>query len=916
MTRDDFRPVRGRRERPFWYMRRRPNQLQADVDEELSIHLEMRIDELAAHGMSLDAARAEALRQFGDLDYTRRYCRGQSERKEASMQWELWLDEVRQDIRHALRKLVRSPGFTLVAVVVLGLGIGANTAIFSVVNAVLIRPLPFSHPDDLVMLFESFKGAPIPRFPVSPPDLLDFQRDQQSFEGLGAFQNREYEIGGASTPERIVGARVSANLFPLLGVNPTVGRHFTPEEDVPGTGVAMISHRLWQDQFGGREDVVGSSVLIDRRPHAIVGVMPSGFQFPLPGGDFNARPADLWLPIAFTPFERRARTMMYNNSVVGRLKPGVTLEQARAELPLLVARTLEGYPPIVRNRGFELTALLVPLREVVSGDLRAPLLVLLGAVALVLLIACANVAGLFLSRAAAREHEMSLRIALGASQRRLRQMLLTESLLVALTSGAVGLALAWWGTSLLPSVLPESIPLPDVAPDGRVLAFTLLIAIVTAILSGLAPVLSTRVADLQSRLRQGSGTLTAGGRRMLIQKGLVVVTVTLSVVLLVSAGLLMRSFARLMATDPGFRPEGVLTLSLMLPGEGYPTGENVRTFYTDLVDRVRGLPGVRVAGAATDLPFVRGERRVFTPNDSPVDEPDAARSVAQTWVLGEYLQAMGVRLNRGRFFTADDRAGTEPVAIVSESLARRFWPDADAIGKRVKWGVREGPAPWLTVVGVVGDVKESRLDSEAQIHTYTPYLQVPPQALADEVIGMLRALHVAVWTTGDPTLVVGPIRREVQQRDPSLAIANIQTMARQVARAAAPRQASATLLTLFAAGALLMAAVGLYGLLAYGVAQRTREIGVRMALGAERAQVIGMVVGQGMRLVAVGTAVGLMIAFVSTTVLESLLYETPARDAWTFTAAPLVLALAALVACALPALRAARVDPVQALRLE
>jgi putative ABC transport system permease protein len=902
---------------PFWYLRRHPRQRRADVDEELGFHLDMRVAELTSAGMPPDEARATALRQFGDLEYTRRYCRNQDARKEERLQWGLMRDELWHDVRHAFRKLARSPGFTLVVVLVLGLGIGANTAIFSIVNAVLIRPLPFRDPDRLVMLFESFKAAPIPQFPVSAPDLLDFQRDQQSFEGLGAYQNKQFELGAAGAPERITGARVTANLFPLLGIEPVVGRSFTSQEDAPGTGVAIISDRLWQQRFG-RADVIGQTVLVNRRPHVVVGVMPAGFQFPFPGGEFNARPADLFIPMGFTPFERQGRTLMYNNSVIGRLKPGVTLEQARAELPRLIERTVEGYPPIVRKGGFELGAVLVPLREVFSGDLRTPLLVMLGAVTLVLLVACANVAGLFVSRAAAREHEMSLRVALGASQRRLQQMLLTESLVVAVTSGAFGLTLAWWGTRLLPSFLPDSIPLPGIAPDGRVLAFVLGVSILTALLSGLAPVISTRAVDLQSPIRQAAGTVTMGGRRLVIQKGLVVATVTLSVVLLVTAGLLGRSFARLMAVDPGFRSDAVLTLSLMLPAGGYPTGDQVQAFYVDLVERVRSLPSVRAAGAATDLPFVQGERRVFTPDDSPVNEPDAARSVAQTWVVGEYLQAMGIRLIRGRLFTADDRAGVERVAIVSESLARRFWPGDDAIGKRVKWGVRGGNAPWMTVVGVVADVRESRLDERAQIHTYTPYLQVPPQLVAEELtgFGMLRGLHLAVWTAGDPTLLAGPVRREIQRLDSALAIANVQTMEQQVARAAAPQRAGASVLALFAGAALLMAAVGLYGLLAYGVAQRSREIAVRMALGAEQSQVIGMVLAQGINLVVIGLALGLIAAFFASNMLETLLYEIPARDAWTFTGAPIVLLLAAVAACALPALRAARVDPVQALRLE
>jgi predicted permease len=357
-------------------------------------------------------------------------------------------------------------------------------------------------------------------------------------------------------------------------------------------------------------------------------------------------------------------------------------------------------------------------------------------------------------------------------------------------------------------------------------------------------------------------------------------------------------------------------MSLMLPGEGYPTGEEVRTFYQSLVERIASLPGVRAVGAATDLPFVAGERRVFTPDDSPVDEPASARSVAQTWVLGDYFRAIGIRLVRGRFFTDNDRAGTERVAIVSESLARRYWPGDEPIGKRLKWGVPESRFPWMTVVGVVGDVRESSLDAEPMVHTYTPYLQENPRVLGESVIGMWRSLRIAARTAGEAELLVAPIRRTIERLDPALAVADVQTLEQSVARSVAPERASATVLTLFAAGALLMAAIGLYGLLAYGVAQRTREIGVRIALGAERAQVVRMVVGQGMRVVAVGIVLGLTAAFFATTVLERLLYETPARDVWTFAAAPLALMLAALAACVLPAVRAARVDPVQALRLE
>jgi predicted permease len=881
-----------------------------DLDQEVRAAFELLVDEKTRAGMGPDEARRAAVLELGRVDAVKEQVR--ESRAGASV------DTFVHDVRYACRTLRRNQLFAIVAVLILGLSIGANTAIFSIVNAVLIRPLPLAEPEGLVMLFESIKSGSVAKFPVSAPDLLDFQRDQRSFEGLGAYQNREYELGAGGTSERIVGARVTANLFSLLGVEPAAGRIFTLAEDAPGTGVAIISDRISRQTFGSAAAAVGRSILIDRRPHTVVGVMPAGFGFPLPGAEFNARPADIFVPMGFTPFERQGRTLMYNNSVIGRLKPGVTLEQASAELPLLVEGTLDGYPPVVRKGGFELEASLAPLQEVVSGDLRRPLLVMLGAVTLVLLVACANVAGLFLSRAASREHEMGLRVALGASRRRLRQMLLTESLIVALASGGLGLALATWGTGLLPSSLPDSIALPDIVPDARVLAFVVAVSMLTAGICGLAPIVSTRVGDPGSGIRLGGGAVSADGRRLILQKGLVIATVMLSIVLLVTAALMGRSFARLTAVDPGFRSEGVLTMSLRLPGGGYPTGEQVQSFFEQVVERTGSLPGVRAAGAATDLPFVQGERRVFTPDDSPVNEPDAARSVAQTWIVGDYLQAMGIPLVRGRSFTADDRAGRERVAIVSESLARRFWPGADPLGKRIKWGVGGGNSSWMTIVGVVADVRESRLDAQPQIHTYTPYLQVPPATVANEVIGfgMLRSLHLALWTTGDPGLLVEPVRREIQRLDTALAIANVQTMAHQVARSAAPQQATTMILGLLAASALLMAGVGLYGLLAYGLAQRRREIGVRMALGAEPAQVIAMVLGQGLKLVAAGLALGLPVAILAAGTLEALLYETAPRDPWAFAVAPVVLVVAAIAACALPAFRAARVDPVQALRLE
>lgn len=824
-----------------------------------------------------------------------------------------------QDLRYALRRFRHNPGFALVVVLILALGIGATTAVFSLVNAALIRPLGFAKPERLVALHE---GAPpqIESVPFSPPDLLDLEREQKSFAGVGAFLNVPTELSGRGDPERVQGARISASLFPLLGVEPALGRLFSASEDRPGANVALLSWELWQRRYEGDPGVLGQAVQLDRQPYTVIGVMPASFQFPRRGPQFNNEPADVWVPMAFTEAERTERGSRFNYSVIARLKDGVTVAEAQAELDVLAGLIYDNHPPIVRGFVKQLRLSVRPLHQEIAGEVTTPLLLLLGAVGLVLLVACANVANLMLSRAAAREREIGVRAALGATRLRLLQMQIAEALLLTVAGGALGIAIARSALDAVPAVVATAVPgLEDVSLDLRVLAFTAGLSIVSALLFGVIPRLASERRELNDVLREGAGR-TTGGRRNRIQSGLVVSTVALAFVLLLGAGLFIRSFSALTAADPGFRPGGVLTASLALPREAYPTAASVRTFHESLRQRVAVQPGVRSAAVATDLPLETSEIRVFTPERSSADV-EGLRSTRLSWVHGPYFEALGMTLTRGRLFSAEEFAENRQVVIVNENLANRFWPGEDPIGRRLKWGPPDGPAPWLTIVGVVGDVAGSPqarvfLGEDRPIHAYEPFRQFPDLFLDEAVTGFGRDVRLVVLTEGDPTLLAAPVRRELASLDPQLAVTRIARMDERMREAVAPQRFSTALLTAFAGGALLLVAIGLYGLLAFTVAQRTREIGVRLALGADPHAVVSMILRQGLRLVGAGLALGLFAALGVTRFLSSFLYETGSYDLVTFVAVPLVLAAVALLACGLPARRASRVDPMIALRAE
>ncbi len=826
------------------------------------------------------------------------------------------MGSLKADVRHAVRALVKAPVFTAVTVITLALGIGANSAMFSLVNAVLLRPLGYVEPERLMLIYEGFRGSAFSKIGVSPPDFIDLTTVQRSFSSIGAYRTQQYELSGAGEPEQITGVRLSPSVFPILGVSAAHGRTFLESEDQPGQDVAVLSYGLWQRRYGGDPNAVGRTMTLDRRPYTIVGIMPASFQFPKRGPQINGEPAQVWTPLALSPFERsqQARGMMYNHTVIGRLRAGVATEHAIREAGALGPSLVRNYPPILQGPINSLTVTAVPLISDIAGQVQRPLLILLGAVGLVLLVACANVANLVLSRAVTRQREISVRAALGAGRRRLLQMLLVEGLLLTAAGGALGLFIGNAVVRAMPDVITLSLPgVEDVRLDGRVVLFTFALSALTAIVFGLLPLVVSERRELTDLLREGGARSMGGARQHRLQAMLVVSSVALAVVLLASAGLLMRSFTKLMAVDTGIRAPRVLTMEVRLPQAEYDSAPAVRSFYQGLHDRVRAIPSVRAASIQTDLPLKGdGERRAFSADQAI----DATGSVAVTWTFGDYFRTFGVPIVRGRGFLPEEDLENRGTAIVSRALAERYWPGQDPIGKRVKWGIAASRAPWQTVVGVAGDVVDGNLGEPPIMHIYVPFAEAVNQPGGSPIAGLVRRMTVAAVTDQDAATLIAPMRAAIAALDPALAVAEIATMAQVMADASAPQRFSTVLLGAFASGALLLAAIGLYGMLAFGVARRTREIGVRLALGATRREVLGLVVRQGMTLTLAGLGLGIVGALGVTRLMRGLLYQTEPLDPVTFASVPGILAVVTLLACYLPARRAASVEPMAALRAE
>ena len=823
------------------------------------------------------------------------------------------MTRVWQDVRYAARRIQHARLFSLVVVATLALAIGATTAVFTVVNGVLLRGLPYREPARLVLLQQAFPNMPIG---FSTPDYLALESRAGFFESVAAFRNREYELSGAEPPERVTVTRASATLFATLGVQPALGQAYTREDDESRRPVAVLSDALWARKFARDPSVIGRAIQLDRRPFTVVGVMPRGFTFPYRGALINNVPADVYVPIAFSPGERRAFGNGYNKSVIARLKPGVTAAQADADTRALVQSNARAiYPAELSGLASALSGSASPLTDEVIGRSKTLLWVALGAVGFVLLIACANIASLTLARAQARHREIAVRNALGAGRARIMYQLLAESGLLALAGSVLGLLLAVALSRLLVAVAPPALPrLDEIGIDGRVLLFAAALTVITSLLCGILPALELS-RPRGELLTQGIRT-SSGRRERRIFGTLVAAQLAIAVVLLAGGGLLLRSFSRLMAVDPGFNAERVLTFATSLPAQAYRDAGSVRAFYARALADLAQVPGVSAAGAATELPLGVGERRAFAIEQESPEVRQLPHSAAQQWVAGQYLQAVGIPLKRGRYFGADDSPQSEPVVIVNETLARLFWGAADPIGQRMAWGSQIDHGPWMRIVGVVGDVKQGPLNTKTEGHIYTPWVQGADALIADNVAGAMRSLRFTLRSELDPAAMVDTVRRRIRAIDPALPVASVQTMSEIVSRSAAVPRFNALLVGLFAVLALVLAAIGIGGMLAMSVSQRLPELGVRMALGAQRGTLAVMVIRQGLGLVAAGLAIGLPIAWQLARALSSLLFEITPRDPVTFVAVVVVLGSVALVACAVPAWRVTRLDPLKVLRSE
>ncbi|HTG34067.1 MAG TPA: ABC transporter permease [Thermoanaerobaculia bacterium] len=865
-----------------------------DMAEEMRLHLEMETEANVERGMPPAEARRAALRSFGNLDSIRE--------RAYAVRGGGMVETLLQDIRYGARVLARNPAFTLIAVLTLGLGIGANTAIFSVVDELLLRPLPYADAERLVMVWEvTPKGDH--QNSTSRANFRTWREQSTTFEGMAAFSDQRASLTGSGEPEELAIQIASPELFRILGVKAILGRGMVPEDGRPDAPrVAVLSHGLWQRRFGADPGVVGKPITLNGSPFTVVGVLPAGFQWHLGSKSGTGKPAELWtvLPMPKEGASLHGRFI----SVVARLKRGVSRAAAEAEMKTIEARIAQAEPEFSKGYGTEI----IPLREQLVGNVRPALLVLLGAVAFVLLIACANVANLLLSRAAAREKEIALRSAIGARRLRVVRQLLTESLLLALLGSLLGLAFAWWGIRALVAFSPRDlVDLHGVHLNLPLFLLTLAISLATGILFGLAPALEATRLNLNDALKEGGkGGGGQGVRSRRMRGALVIAEVALALVLLVGAGLLVKSFVRLRTIDTGFETENVLTMVARLSGKKYKTDQQVIDFFREATERVRALPGVRAAGVVNYLPLYGGLGTTtgFTVEGRPTPPPGEEPSVNVRVSDAAYFSAMGIPLLRGRNFTDIEGREARHVVLISESMARRDFPGENPLGKRVSVAMFEKPV--LTeIVGIVGDVRYDSLVDEAPAMVYFPH----PDLVYDFMTLVIR-------TTGDPAAVAPAVRRVFHDIDPNQPISDVRTMDQVMSQTVGRARFNTVLLGLFAALATLLATAGIFGVMNYSVTLRTREIGLRMALGAPRKQVLMLILKQGLLLTSLGIGIGLLGALALTRLMSGLLFGVGSTDPATFTAIVLLLTAASLIACYIPARRATRVDPLIALRYE
>ena len=798
------------------------------------------------------------------------------------------MEEMWQDLRYGIRMLLKHRGVTAIAVLTLGLGIGANTAIFSVVNAVVLRPLPFDDPERVIRMWGKFSQGD--HAATSPPDFLDYRARNSTFEEFAAMRSSSFNITGDAEPERIIAAEITTNFFQALGIKPIQGRVFSPEEEQTGLArVAIISDGLWRRRFGGRLPIIDTTLTLDGQSYTVVGVAPRATRV--------LDDAEVWVPLTFDRPNMKVRRFHFLRTF-GRLKPGITLQQAQADLDTIAMGLEREYPD--SNTSWRLR--LVPLRDELLGDVRTGLFVLLGAVAFVMLIACVNVANLLLARSAGRRKELAIRSALGARPRRLIRQLLTESIVLSAAGGAFGLLLAMWGTELLMRIAPDTIARVDeVSIDNRVLGFTLLLSLLSGIGFGLVPALQASRPDLTESLKEGGKGTVAGFRGNRTHGFLVVAEIAMALVLLVGAGLLIQSLRRLQNVDPGFDPSNTLTMRLFLPESKYREPGRASAFLDQVLERVAALPGVKAVGTTTQLPMRGGGDTYFKIEGQPFEDPNQQVTALNPEISRDYLNAIGIPLLKGRPFTDQETKEAPKVVIISESFARVYFTGEDPLGKRLI--VDLGDSATCEIIGVARDIRQFSLQAQSTPTMYLPSIEVGRPSLV-------------VRTSGDPLAMTSSVRAAVQSVDTDQPVASVSSMEQILSGSVAEPRYRTLLLSLFAGLALILAAVGIYCVMSYAVARRTHEIGIRMALGARPSDTVKLVVGQGLTFALIGVAAGLAVAFGLTRFLSSLLFGVSATDPLTFAGIAFLLTTVAALACYIPARRATRVDPMLALRCE
>jgi putative ABC transport system permease protein len=875
------------------------HRLDHDLEEELRSHVEMRAADNLAAGMSPAEARYEAQKRFGNITLL----------KEDTRSADIigWLDVAARDFRYALRMLQRSPGFSGVSVLTLALGIGANTAIFSVINSVLFHPLPYHDPVSLVMVWETNSQHPNPHNVVSPPNFLDWQNRNTVFSNMAFIFDERDNLTGIGDPDEVVVQDVSTNFFSLLGVNLILGPGFTPENGQPGhDNVVILSFGLWKERFAADPAIVGKSILLNGHPQIVVGVAPQDFQWFIKDGSLTGAKPQMWSPFVFPQAFHDHKQIGRFLTVAARLKPGVTHSQAQTEMNTIAARLEQEDPDFDGHWGVNV----VSLRDQISGDLRPALLILFGAVAFVLLIACANVSSLLLARAGSREREMAIRTAIGASRWRIARQLLMESLLLALIGGGIGVALAVWGTNALLAASPRNLlELPGVSMDLRVLLFAVAATLLAGLLFGFLPSYISGRSRISETLKEGSRGSSSASRRAFARNAFVVAQLGLALVLLTGSGLLIRSFVRLIGVDPGFDPAHLLTFKIVLPRSKYGTDQLRVAFFQQLLARISAVPGVHSATMEsfpplTGLGAATGVRLLSQPSLALSDLP-----VANVRVLGpDYFGTMSIPLRAGRFFNAQELAAEKHVTIINQAFADRYLHEVNPLGQKAVIYMKsdeEAENQPSEIIGVVGDVHQLGLDTATEPTVYWPHSEL-----------VMSGMTILARTSNDPLALLPTIRNQLRQLDPELPMAAVAPMDQLLADSLSRSRFTMFLLGIFAAVALLLAAVGIYGLTAYSVSQRTQELGIRIALGAQRQDVLRLVLAQGTRLTLLGLALGILAALALSRLLATLLFGVTATDPLTFAGVAALLALVALAACFIPARRATRVDPMVALRYE